>query len=259
MAQFSYLPSRLVSASLVLAGLMAAPQAWASLWVNEQNMLRPVALDAARRLANAANDGMNPNHYGGAQLLQTIQANQGRALDPATAASLDAQLTDKLELYLHHLRNGRVDPRQLGTNYDANKTDWKAFDAPTALREALGMGNLGSAFDAATPRVPMYAELRKALERERQLANDPAWAGTLPALPKGGKLGNSQAWAGLPMLTQRLIALGDLPAGTAAPATYNSTLQAGVKAFQQRYGLPENGILNKATLDKLNEDRKSVV
>lgn len=257
MVQLLFTPSRLISASLALASLMAVPQTWASsLWVNEQNVLRPVALEAARRLANAGNDGLNPAHYGGAQLLQTVQASQGRPLDPASASTLDAQLTEKVELYLHHLRNGRVDPRQIREHYDANKTDWKAFDAPTALREALGMGNLASAFDAATPRVPMYDELRKALERERQLASDPAWAGSLPALPKGGKLGNGQAWSGLTMLTQRLVAMGDLPAGTAAPATYNSTLQDGVKAFQQRYGLPENGVLNKATLDKLNESPK---
>ena len=254
MVQFRFSPSRLTSASLALSGLMAVPQLWAaSLWVNDQNMLRPAALEAARRLAQAENDGLNPAQYAGPQLLQSVQASQGRSLDAASAASLDAQLTEKVELYLQHLRNGRVDPRQLSENYDANKTDWRAFDAATALRDALGTGNLASAWEAATPRVPMYADLRKALEQERRLAGNPAWADSLPALPKGGKLGNGQAWSGLAMLTQRLVAMGDLPAGTAAPATYTKTLQDGVKVFQQRYGLPENGILNKATLDKLNE------
>ena len=51
MVQLLFTPSRLISASLALASLMAVPQTWASsLWVNEQNVLRPVALEAARRL-----------------------------------------------------------------------------------------------------------------------------------------------------------------------------------------------------------------
>lgn len=250
MTHASFRFSRIAFVSLSL--LAASSELLAAQWVTDQNVLRPVALEAARRLAQADAEGLNPAHYGGAQLLQTVQASQGRALDPASAARLDAQLTEKVELYLHHLRNGRVDPRKMSENYDAGKPEGDGFDAAATLRDALGTGNIGSAWEAATPRVPMYASLRDALGRERRLASQPAWSSPLPGLP-GGKLGAGQAWSGLNILTQRLVAMGDLPAGTTAPATYNSTLQVGVKAFQQRYGLPENGVLNKATLDKLNE------
>jgi len=52
-------------------------------------------------------------------------------------------------------------------------------------------------------------------------------------------------------LTQRLLALGDLPEGTQPIPTYDTALQEGVKAFQQRHALAADGVVGRGTLAQM--------
>jgi hypothetical protein len=68
---------------------------------------------------------------------------------------------------------------------------------------------------AAAPRIPQYERLREALAHYRTLADHPAWKTPLPPLPpaprgSAPKLEAGQPYAGLPLLQERLIAVGDL-------------------------------------------------
>ncbi|HEY9459390.1 MAG TPA: L,D-transpeptidase family protein, partial [Paralcaligenes sp.] len=124
------------------------------------------------------------------------------------------------------------------------------FDVDTYLAGALAANRLPEAVRLAEPGIPLYARLRRALAQYRELAGNPAWQARLPALP-GRKLATGQAYAGIAVLAQRLIALGDLPAGTTIPAAYEGALVEGVRAFQLRHGLQADGVLGEATFRQL--------
>ena len=130
------------------------------------------------------------------------------------------------------LHTGRIDPRQIRAEFTALPA--RDFDPAAYLKAALAAPHFADALRAAAPRVPLYASLRALLAHYRTLADHPAWATPLPPLPGKRKLEPGQPWAGLPQLTQRLVALGDLPEGTQPTPTYDTALQEGVKAFQQR-------------------------
>ncbi len=237
------------------------------------------ALQALALLDDAAAEGLQPADYGAAELRRAFAAaGQGAVPEPAQEARLDAALTAAMQRYLGDLRRGRVDPRQLGAPH-APATD---YDAAAHLREALAAQRLPQAVRDAAPRLPQYALLRQALAQYRALGDHSAWRQPLPALPgarAGGKLEPGQAWAGVPLLAERLRALGDLPpalpavarapvaasaplarvaasapsAPVATPAAppglprYDATLAEGLRAFQRRHGLADDGVLGRAT------------
>lgn len=85
-----------------------------------------------------------------------------------------------------------------------------------------------------------------------------AAAGGWPALPKDAKFTPGTPGASDALLRKRLIVTGDLAADRAS-GPFDDTLQAAVKHFQARHGLPQTGTVGPKTLAALNvpvEQRK---
>lgn len=233
-------------ALLALAG--AAHAANAAAFV-EAGRPTHAAQQAVAVLADAGAEGLLPQDYDAPRLAQAVQnAAQGAALDDRTAEQLDSALTAALHRYLSDLHSGRIDPRQVHADFTVAPPEH--IDPVGYLSAALDRPQLADALRAAAPHIPLYASLRAALAQYRGLANHPAWATPLPALPQR-RLEPGQPWAGLAQLTQRLVALGDLPEDAQPPATYDRALQDAVKTFQQRHALAADGVLGKATLEQL--------
>ena len=249
----------------IVAGLLAAwALSWqagalaedAALWFSQE---RPTAdaRQAADILVAAAADGLEPRDYDADGLHRALgQAAQGPPLAPEAVARLDGDLTAAMLRYLSDLHGGRVEPRQIHENFAAAPDG--QFDPSAYLHAAVARHNLPKAVQQAAPSFPLYGTLREALARYRALAGDPAWQAPLPPLP-GKKLARGQAYAGVPVLTQRLIALGDLPTGTPVPERYEGALVEGVKAFQARHGLEADGAIGAGTLAQLNASPTSRV
>ena len=231
---------------LVLVGAAHAASAAAFM---EAGRPTRAAQQAVAVLADASAEGLQPQDYDSQWLAQAVlEAAQGAALDARAAERLDCALTAALHRYLGDLHSGRIDPHQVHADFKVASPE--RIDPERYLAAALDNPQLADALRAAAPHIPLYASLRAALAQYRGLADHPAWATPLPALPQR-RLEPGQAWAGLAQLTQRLVALGDLPENTQPPATYDSALQDGVKAFQQRHALAVDGLLGKATLGQL--------
>lgn len=230
-----------------MTGLLYAAD-FASPWLNQG---RPSAQAevAVQILQQAGDEGLDPADYDAAVLSrQLTSAKQGAALSPSVQAELDQSLNQAMLHYLHDLHYGRVDPRTVYANFNVPP---KTLNLPATLSAALAAGDLNQAVKAATPTFPLYQALRPWLARYKSLERDPAWSGSLSPLP-AAKLEPGAAYAGVAKLTARLIALGDLPAGFVAPERYQGALVDGVKQFQKRHGLTQDGVIGKSTWDQLN-------
>lgn len=237
--------------ALLLARQDAAAQD--SPWF-EQGRPGPQAQQAVELLVASSAHGLDPKDCAAGALQHALaQLSAGPPGDPARVAAVEAALTRAMQRYLGDLHQGRVDPRQLGQSYAPPRRE--PFDAAAVLQAALAARRLPEAARDAAPRIPQYDRLRDALATYRALADHPAWREPLPPLPAAGrgkapKLEPGQEWVGLAPMAQRLVALGDLGAPT-PDAAYGPALVEGVKSFQRRHGLADDGVVGKATWSAL--------
>jgi murein L,D-transpeptidase YcbB/YkuD len=209
--------------------------------------LAPTLFDVAQArsalalLVDAVSHGLDPRDYGGAALQRELDASA------AVGPTLDRALGAALQRYLHDLRLGRVGPARLEPQFSSAAAAPAPFDAAATLRAALAHNDLSLAVRAAVPPLAQYERVREALARYRALAAHAAWQDALPALPAGRALEAGSAWSGVPLLLQRLVALGDAAADSVVPPRYEGPLVDAVRAFQQRHGLKDDGVIGRAT------------
>lgn len=219
----------------------------APLWFGNEGPTA-AARQALDVLANAAADGLDAKDYPVERLREAIKT--AGPVSPANEeriARADQALTATMIRYINDLRGGRLEGRQMPGNYRRSTE----FNAEAWLQAAVAGNRVAEAVRAAAPDAPQYAGLRDALARYRELIGKEAWQKNLPPLP-GGRLTPGQAYADLPRLTQRLIQLGDLPAGNTPPKHYEGALVEGVKSFQERHALTADGVIGNSTLVELN-------
>jgi L,D-transpeptidase YcbB len=225
-------------------------QAASSAWLDAQQRPTSQAREALALLAGAASHGLDPADYQAAALAQTAE----HLDDPAARVRWEAQLGAATAQYLQDLHQGRIDPRQIHSRFSPPHP--KTFDAAGYLREALAAQRLSAAAAAAAPQLPLYGQLREALQQYRRLASpDQAalWQTPLAPLPRPRRaLQPGQPYADLAGLAQRLRALGDLSPDAlleppAANPGYAEPLVGAVQAFQRRHGLTDDGVIGPAT------------
>ncbi|MBB3998603.1 L,D-transpeptidase family protein [Aureimonas pseudogalii] len=82
--------------------------------------------------------------------------------------------------------------------------------------------------------------------------NQIVMAGGWPMVPDGGKLELGVQSAAVPALRQRLAIAGDLDRSAGGSAQFDTYVQAAVKRFQARHGLPADGAVGEYTFKALN-------
>jgi len=216
---------------------------------------RPVgeALEAVAILSDAAEEGLSPRKYGAAALGQALEATQGaEVMAPGVIMRLEQDLADAMLRYFRDLHFGQIDPRQIQENFTPNAPD--RFDPAAHLQRALQTGRMREAVAEAAPQVPLYGRLRQARARYSELADDPVfsklWQSPLPPLPNG-KLEIGESYAGMPLVTLRLIALGDLPRETGMTEFYEGHIVKGIMDFQVRHGMEPDGVIGRKTFAQL--------
>src|SRR5262249_39046612 len=143
------------------------------------------------------------------------------------------------------LRIGRINPKHFDFGLSV---DEKKYDLARFLRERLlPSTDLAGLFVAVEPPFPGYRRSEAALARDVGLARSNGGQ-TLPTPAPAVRPG--QSYDGTPLLYRRLALVGDLPEGTAPPAddVYSGALVEGVKRFQRRHGLDDDGRLGADTI-----------
>lgn len=196
-----------------VAGFYADRQ-WAPAWDE------PRFQALLRSLAALEGDGLRPADYA----LPALQRLAG-VRDPAQLAEREVLATHSCLLALLHLYRGKTDPQRLDAHWNFSG---RRLAPAVALREvAAGLnGNqVEELFDQARPAWGAYNHLRIALAQLRQLQAAGGW----PAVPAGPTLKPGMSDSRVPLLRQRMVLAGLLPA-TAATASAAGATAAGATA-----------------------------
>jgi L,D-transpeptidase YcbB len=201
-----------------------------------------------RELQRADSYGLQREDYAGDAIAQLAEKPTGTgAAETGHWARFDVQLSGAALRFMSDLHYGRVKPAAAGFNLPEMH---QPLDLGATLSALAGSSDVGQAIGAIEPPFHHYALLKSALAKYLDLAQRPELK-SLPAI--AGSLKPGDAYAGAPALRRLLIALGDLPAGSAAAddTTFSAELSDGVRAFQQRHGIAPDGVLGKSTFNVL--------
>jgi len=205
------------------------------------------ALSMVASFKNAWTKGLEPEDYDASRWDARLSALQGSA---AGVAAFDVALTVCAMRYVSDLRVGRINPRHF--NFGLN-VEHKKYDLAQFLRyRLLPASDIAAALEGIEPPFAGYQRTEQALMRYTELTNiDDREKLPVPAKP----INPGQVYSGVPRLTRFLRLIGDLPpdaAMSANPQLYDGALVEGVKRFQRRHGLDDDGRLGIATVKQLN-------
>ncbi|MDQ2769731.1 MAG: L,D-transpeptidase family protein [Bacteroidota bacterium] len=215
-------------------------------------------------IAKASEEGLNPKDYHineiSSMLARLEQVRTDSAKRNALEQQLDIALTGTYMKWANDYYRGIANPR------DSKDKSWMVKPNKIKLNKALltFLGERKSRYNyyEFAPLHPEYDYLKKALAAYRAQERAGGW----PTLPAGLALKPGQYSPAVAVLRKRLSGNGadeaantaPTPAATSGPApstaalTYDATLVAAVKAFQQDAGLSPDGIVGGATLKQLN-------
>ncbi|QPC44269.1 L,D-transpeptidase family protein [Kaustia mangrovi] len=214
------------------------------LWVRD-NGPKSKARDLLTILKTSYEDGLDPQDYEVAEISERIDGRTPRQL-----AELDLLLTRAFIDYGRDLSTGQVEPDKLGGPIHITPIGPGPL---TLLDGAEQADDIPEYVDTRiAPQSANYARLKQALAVYRQIAERGGW----PRMPDGPVLKPGMADARIPVLARYLAVTGDLRPELAqsagADGTYDDTLVAAVKRFQERHGLAVDGVIGAATLEQIN-------
>lgn len=193
---------------------------------------------------------MDPYDYHWETLNKVVAQNN----DFADFAKIDILMTDALLKLASDITNGRVDPQKA-------QPEWYLLQEPVdvlpIVKNAIEDQDIKKTIDDLYPKTDAYINLKKALAYYRSLLKK----GTMPTVPKSKKKVEAGT-RGAPVvaLRNRLKFSGDLPPKADKHVElFDEELTQAVKAFQNKHGLNEDGVIGLYTLQALNRPLKSVI
>jgi murein L,D-transpeptidase YcbB/YkuD len=216
----------------------AAP---AALWIDGRGDMTTAAEQTLDLLRTADRDGLNPADY--------LSSDALTANGTSSAAEFEVELTRAALRYLRDLHHGRV-------SVDTGSRVWpsgpRAEDAELLARMRLAASTTGipQLASEVAPQAAEYGRLRAALADYRVRASR-VQLPPLPDLMASIHPGEDLVWAEL--LRAHLAVHGDMDDNTAltAPLVYEEVLVEGVRRFQRRHGLNDDGVIGRGTMQAL--------
>ncbi|NNM52795.1 MAG: L,D-transpeptidase family protein [Pseudomonadales bacterium] len=215
-----------------------AARHWAPLWNNKRFTV------LLNEIANLYTDGLNPDDYD----LPALKQLQNLGTDPARLAKREKLATRAYLLALIQLYHGKVDPVKLDAHWNF---DTRSIDPEQGLKlalEAVENNRIEDIFERARPTLPQYGALRTALANLRQTALAGGW----PLVPTGSPLKPGADDPRVPILRQRLAAVGLLSISPDQTTIYDPATVHAVQRFQNESYLKTDGIVGPETLRELN-------
>ena len=220
------------------------PVGYAPAWVQGGDPT-PQARTMLALFGSAWKKGLVPEDYDASRWDGRLQSLK-RGSDPGV---FDVALTVCTMRYVSDLRIGRINPKHFKFGL---VTEDKKYDLAQFLRDRLvNAPDPAAVIEGVEPRFKAYRRTEDALVRYSE------WALTedkerLPAPAKD--IDTGQAYEGVGRLVRLLKLVGDLPPDFQAsnPGIYDASIAEGVKRFQARHGLQNDGRLGPSTVKQLN-------
>lgn len=183
-----------------------------------------------------------------AAILDTVE--QGKA-----AAAAELMFTEAYLDFARMKMTGLLVPHTLDEEmyiFPEEQTDDDLLFALASARDPIEF------IESLAPQTKEYSQLQGLLVQLRTIVENGGW-GTI-TVPPGALIRPGDADPRLPAIRERLKAMGDHPAddlmvlvGTVdASQLYDPDLEQGVRSFQRRHGLNDDGVIGNATLAALN-------
>jgi len=214
-------------------------------WVDGSNPSAQ-ALSMISLFRNASTKGLDPEDYDASRWDSRLSSLDASATNIGRA---DVALTVCAMRFISDLHIGRIDPQHFKFNLNV---DQKKYDLAHFLHDrVLRASDVSAVLDSVEPPFPGYRRTEAALARYKDLApRDDGEQLPVPSKP----VEPGQTYAGVPRLTRLLLLVGDLPSDykLSDSQVYEGAIVEGVKHFQQRHGLDDDGRLGKDTIKQLN-------
>jgi L,D-transpeptidase YcbB len=198
-------------------------------------------------LCDAEREGLRSADYRLGELRNTVERLRP-SLDkqrPEAFAVLDLELTRRFLEYGADLLEGRLDPKAVASGWHI-RAPRSSIDS--TLRLAVQAQEFHDMVAPLRPRQPGYAQLVKALAGYREILRQGGW----PEVPGRNSLRRGDRGARVAVLRRRLWITGDLDGSPKGKPVYDRAIAKAVARFQERHGIPSDGIVGAATLAVLN-------
>jgi murein L,D-transpeptidase YcbB/YkuD len=206
-------------------------------WFDNGGLIEP-AENLFNRILHMSEEGL-PEHvvYRDVMMDMMDEARESNKPDPM----LELMLTSQYFLYARQAWQGVNEQESMALNWLLPRKKISLVN----LLDSLVSGKSG--FEKA-PVYPQYALLKEKLNRYRELSNIPDW----PAIQVGKKMPNRGDSSNIiSLIRSRLHLLEDLSSNSGS-AVFDEELARGLRAFQKRHGMTEDGKLSVSLIRELN-------
>ena len=195
-----------------------------------------------QRLADAADDGLNPGDYPIDALMEmrdTIEE-----YDPESAAVAELFFSTFFVAYAADLKIGRLTPQKVDKRLFRNRKTIDVLRVLTDLKKESDPNAFLARFESQNPH---YQALKRMLAVYRAVSETMKW----PSIPTGDTIEPGESDPRIPAIREILTLTGDHPGGGGGEA-YDSETALAVRSFQMRHGLEAKGLIGKQTIMALN-------
>ena len=221
-------------------------------WTRDGKPTKP-ALSFIEAFSDAATKGLNPEDYDASRWSARIQKLSAKNEDDL--AQFDVAMTIAVMRYISDLHVGRVNPTHF--DFDINVDSKKYNLAEFVSDHAVDADDVPKLIAGVEPNSEQYRKTEAALAHYLDLAKQQTDKADPPIKDVSKPVVMGQTYAQAGQLRDRLELEGDTPGRSAAPsngsdAVYDQALSDGVKSYQHRHGLTEDGKLTPQTVKSLN-------
>ena len=210
--------------------------------------------DLIESLESSYDEGLSPEDYHLERIRKLMVKSDKAKLTKTETADLDLLMTDALILYASHLLEGKLEQSEIRKNWDVERNAGPA-NPDSLLTITLHNQNIKQVLEDFKPHHYMYDLIKFHLKRLRKESAQGGW----PKVSVGEVLKPGDTAARVSEIRKYLIATGDLKeVPVENKDIFDKDLEEGVKKFQWRHKLNQDGVIGKGTIEQMQvpvEDR----
>ena len=211
----------------------------------------PATLGFIQAFKEAGAKGLNSEDYDSSRWAERVQMLSPKEED--AVAQFDVAMTVCVMRFISDLRIGRVNPQHF--HFDIDVANKKYDLAEFVSDNAVDVTDVPALLLKVQPDSELYRRTEQALARYIDLSKQQKQQDAPPLSEIKAPISAGQPYAEAPFLLQRLQLEGDLDATSPdqpSPKLFTKELSEGVKAYQHRHGITEDGKLTPQTVASLN-------